>query len=176
MLHYFALTQEDLDKQSDAPDLETEFSNWCGWHNDHGSLTGLVQALYMDENGEIVENPDPGAGLYVKARDGEIIKAVIPSGHLIYQLGESAQIHSGGLLQATPHAVRGPKQTGMNRSTLAIFMEPDWDEPMQIPAGCNPNETGRTENLPIGVPSLHSRWNNTMDFFDFTKCTLAAYY
>ncbi len=38
------------------------FSSWCGWHNDHGSLTGLTSAMYMDADGNVVENTDPSAG------------------------------------------------------------------------------------------------------------------
>ncbi len=26
--------------------------DWCGWHNDHGSLTALTSAMYTDENGK----------------------------------------------------------------------------------------------------------------------------
>lgn len=25
--------------------------DWCGWHNDHGSLTALTSAMLNDENG-----------------------------------------------------------------------------------------------------------------------------
>ena len=26
--------------------------DWCGWHTDHGSLTALTPAMYVDENGK----------------------------------------------------------------------------------------------------------------------------
>ncbi len=26
--------------------------DWCGWHNDHGSLTGLASAMYVDHEGK----------------------------------------------------------------------------------------------------------------------------
>ena len=52
--------QKELQYQEKTmEDLELNFSNWCGWHNDHGSLTGLVQPLYTNEYGEPIENPDP---------------------------------------------------------------------------------------------------------------------
>ncbi len=41
MLHYFP-----FENKGDAED------DWCGWHNDHGSLTALTSALYTDERGE----------------------------------------------------------------------------------------------------------------------------
>ncbi|RHY27441.1 hypothetical protein DYB32_006771 [Aphanomyces invadans] len=155
---------------------EGDFSNWCGWHNDHSALTGLVQALYTDVNGNAIDNPDPAAGLYIKTRRGEIVKAVIPAGHLVFQIGESSQILTGGILKATPHAVRGPQVPGVNRETLAVFMSVEHDEPMCVPATMNPQEAGQTTHLPEGVPSLHSRWNNSMLFHEFTAHTHKAYY
>jgi isopenicillin N synthase-like dioxygenase len=177
LLHYFSFNEEELKEKVDegGDDLETQFSKWCGWHNDHGSLTGLVQAIYMDDNGNEVKNPDENAGLYVKTRSGKIIKANLPSGHLIFQIGETAQIHSGGYLQATPHAVNGPKCSGLNRETFAVFMEPDWDEPMSVPKGMKPESAGVTRNLPIGLPPLNTRWNNSQDFGQFSENTYQAY-
>ena len=40
MLHYFPYAEKG----------ETE-DDWCGWHNDHGSLTALTSAMYVDEEG-----------------------------------------------------------------------------------------------------------------------------
>ncbi len=82
---------------------DSQFSNWCGWHNDHGSLTGLLPAMYLDGNGNIVNCPDEKAGLYIKARSGELVHAKIPENAIAFQVGETAQIHTGGWLQATPH-------------------------------------------------------------------------
>lgn len=175
LLHYYALTEAAIARQQQAQTLEDSFS-WCGWHNDHGALTGLVQAMFTDMNGNVVANPDPAAGLYVKNRKGEIIKANIPSGHLVFQIGETAQILSGGLLQATPHAVRGPQVTGVNRETLAVFMQPRPHELMAIPGSGDPQAAGETENLPKGVPPLLSRWNNGMNYDEFTQATFKAYY
>ncbi|GMF37760.1 unnamed protein product [Phytophthora fragariaefolia] len=176
LLHYFALTEEQIAAQSEAATLEDSFA-WCGWHNDHGALTGLVQAMFTDSTGAAVPNPDPQAGLYVKNRRGEILKANIPPGHLVYQIGETSQILSGGTLQATPHAVRGPQVTGVNRETLAVFMQPLPQERMAVPPGSlDPLEAGKTENLPKGVPPLLSRWHNGMSYDDFTQATHKAYY
>lgn len=41
MLHYFPFTKTG-----------TGDGDWCGWHNDHGALTALTSAIYMDENGK----------------------------------------------------------------------------------------------------------------------------
>ncbi len=40
----------------------SSFSSWCGWHNDHGSITGLVSAMYMSSKGEETQNLDPISG------------------------------------------------------------------------------------------------------------------
>ena len=41
------------------------------------------------------------------------------------------------MLKATPHAVFPGKTRGsaITRNTFALFMEPDFDEPMDIPEG-----------------------------------------
>lgn len=58
LLHYFPITAET------QPSVE-EFSSWCGWHNDHGSLTGLTSAMFMDKDGNIVQNEDSNAGMKI---------------------------------------------------------------------------------------------------------------
>lgn len=48
------------------------------------------------------------------------------------------QVHSGGLLRATPHYVRssgGPAAAGIARNTFAVFMQPDVHEAMTMPEG-----------------------------------------
>lgn len=41
MLHYFPFSQKKSASEAD----------WCGWHNDHGALTALTSAMYIDQNG-----------------------------------------------------------------------------------------------------------------------------
>jgi len=175
LLHYFPLDESTVDPNAD-------FSSWCGWHNDHGSLTGLVPAMYIDHNNQIVPPPYPDAGLYIKGRDGSLVHVVVPGDHLAFQIGESASIHSGGILQATPHCVRGcpsPKDKPVSRETLALFMEPEWDEPMNLPEGTTKEDACRGSSekyLPKGVPFLASRWDPSMDFGKFSEVTLNSYY
>ena len=40
MLHYFPYDDKGVTED-----------DWCGWHNDHGSLTALTSAMYVDEEG-----------------------------------------------------------------------------------------------------------------------------
>jgi len=172
LLHYFPSAESPGDN----------FSGWCGWHNDHGSLTGLVAAQYTREDGTVVPSPDPEAGLYITSRDGAIVKASVPADHLIFQIGETAQVHSGGKLQATPHAVRGcANAPGISRQTFAVFMQPAWDEPMSVPEGSDVAETQSNKaerSLPQGVPTLRQRWGttncpySTCNFGEFTLETI----
>jgi isopenicillin N synthase-like dioxygenase len=77
------------------------------------------------------------------------------------------QIHSGGLLQATPHFVRSassPAAAGVSRNTFAVFMQPRWDEPMEPPGGCSSSS--------IGV----GQWKPGMTFGDFAEATIAHNY
>jgi isopenicillin N synthase-like dioxygenase len=177
LLHYFPYIKPDVELE--CTNDENDFSSWCGWHNDHGSLTGLVSAIFLDKDGKEVPNPDPNAGLYIMSRKSECIKVSIPSDCVAFQIGETAQIHSGGILQATPHAVRGAKVEGISRETFAVFMEPGWLEPMNCPDGMSESEAqsqSSAENLPPGVPSLASRWMTTQNFGEFTDATLNSYY
>lgn len=217
LLHYFPVAEG-----TPPPTDEAEaFSNWCGWHNDHGSLTGLMPAMFFDHRPNaaaaedstasdgasrrtrarsnapapaaspagtptpLAKSPDAAAGLYVRGRKGQLVKVGLPSDHLGFQIGETAQVHSGGYLQATPHAVRGCSVPGVSRATYAVFMEPEWDYPMQAPEGVDPDHTqssGASNFLPQGVPPLRSRWGTkdcpftTCDFGAFTQTTLEAYH
>lgn len=172
---------------------DTDFSSWCGWHNDHGSLTGLCPAMYFREAGFMSPtdkvnilpgSPDPLAGLYIRSRNGKLHHIKAPTtAHLLFQIGETSQIHTGGLLQATPHAVRGASIPGVSRAAFAVFMEPNWGGDMQSPADRKPEEAQSSTAeaaLPAGVPSLKSRWGTpdcpftTCNFGDFTKATLGA--
>lgn len=48
------------------------------------------------------------------------------------------QVHSGGVLAATPHCVRaaaGPRAAGVARNAFAVFMQPDVTALMDAPEG-----------------------------------------
>ena len=190
LLHYYPADEVTkkmgaIAKSHDEEDGDSDFSDWCGWHNDHGSLTGLVPAMYMDREGNVVPNPDPSSGLYIRGRAGELIKANVPAGLedvLLFQIGETAQIHSGGLLQATPHAVRGAAGSasiGVSRETFAVFMEPEYDGDMALPVGKTVADVQSGEAvkfLPNSVKTLASRWREGQDFGGFSEATFSTYY
>jgi hypothetical protein len=159
---------------------DTKQQQWCGWHTDHGSITGLASAMYTDAAGNEVACPDPQAGLYIKNRHGEMVRIVIPPDHIAFQLGEVFQILSGGTLVATPHCVVAPRQghhhrfsleenqkqrQQVYRNTFALFMQPRWDEILHCPDAIDPGNVG------IDV------WNNKgTSFGDFSKKRFENYY
>ncbi|KAI4258099.1 MAG: hypothetical protein LQ352_001342 [Teloschistes flavicans] len=127
---------------------------------DHGCLTGLTSAVYIDESAHkpklssspgsslpfphlpfLPKAPDPQSGLYIRSRLGHITRIAIPSDCLAFQTGESLQLITGGKFQAVPHFVRAGKALGdtarVARNTLAVFMQPGLEEVVD-------NETGKT--------------------------------
>eukprot|EP00550_Attheya_septentrionalis_P010755 CAMPEP_0198305060 /NCGR_PEP_ID=MMETSP1449-20131203/57715_1 /TAXON_ID=420275 /ORGANISM="Attheya septentrionalis, Strain CCMP2084" /LENGTH=416 /DNA_ID=CAMNT_0044007591 /DNA_START=130 /DNA_END=1380 /DNA_ORIENTATION=- len=185
LLHYFARDENNMNenKNDESQTMDDmDFSDWCGWHNDHGSLTGLVPGMFLDENGEEVSSPDPKAGLYYNPRNGTLVHVKLPPDSLGFQIGETSQIHSGGLLKATPHAVRGAHANNnapITRESFAVFMEPEYFGDMTIPPGRTVQDTqGADEerHLPKTVKTLDSRWKAGMNFGEFSNATFAAFY
>lgn len=142
LLHYFPQANESPDTQGKDED------DWCGTHLDHGCLTGLTSAMYVDESdifnskgsgalaqphhdlAELEESPDPKSGLYICSRKGEVVKVDIPKDCLAFQTGESLERITQGKFKAVPHFVKGAKIPGKNiaRNTLAVFTQPNLDE------------------------------------------------
>jgi isopenicillin N synthase-like dioxygenase len=166
LLHYFPREEKNTE---DA---------WCGLHNDHGSLTGLCGAMYIDKDGKQVDIVDEESGLFIYGRDGHEHRAKIPKNALAFQIGETMQIHSGGKLRATPHYVKIGNAligTGISRNTLAVFMEPTRSEPLTLPEGSKYEEViGKEVD---GLPKLADRYidGKTQTFGDFDKATMVAF-
>ncbi|GAB5370840.1 hypothetical protein AAMO2058_001527800 [Amorphochlora amoebiformis] len=204
LLHYFpiqkdqsegkALIRNPNQSKNDNESKSDPFSSWCGWHNDHSSLTGLVIGQFVDtQTGKFLEGkPDPAAGLYIRSRTGGLFQIQLPkdkgvsvNNTLLFQIGESSQIHSGGILQATPHAVRGANVPKVSRESYAVFMQPKWDEVMNVPKGVNPKNAQSAQaakQLPSRVPTLASRYGTktcpftTCNYAAFTQESLSAYH
>ncbi|THF98020.1 hypothetical protein TEA_007569 [Camellia sinensis var. sinensis] len=93
----------------------------------------LTRGMFMRDAVEL-PCPDSAAGLYIKTRNDQIVKVyflvVFGEDEIAYQIGETTEILSRGHLCATPHCVRAPKgeeASGIERSTFALFMQPDCD-------------------------------------------------
>jgi hypothetical protein len=147
-----------------------------------GSLTGLVPAMYLDKDGQVVPScPDDAAGLYIQARSGERVQVRLPPDACGFQIGETSQIQSGGLLQATPHAVlpaRRQYDDGrmITREAFAVFLEPEFDAPLAIPAGKTVEDCQRvTAKLPASVLPVKARWQPFQTFGDFHIATVTAF-
>lgn len=136
--------------------------NWCGWHLDHGSITGLTSAMYFNEAGGEIQSPDPGAGLYIRDRAGAVVKAPIPVDCLAFQMGEALQICSGDILQATPHYVRSCSSLiQASRATFAVFIQPSFDQSLTSPCGMTSNVPG---------------WSSGETFSEFSASSFKKYY
>ena len=140
--------------------------------------------------------PDERAGLYIRSRSGEVVRggcrrprrrggrlftaraphfvfdrqvrAVFDSSSLAFQVGEVAQVHSGGLLRATPHCVRaagGAAAAGVARNAFAVFMQPHWDAPMDAPPGV-------ADAAALGAPARVT----AMTFGEFAQSMLESYH
>ena len=148
MLHYFP-----YDHKGDTED------DWCGWHNDHGSLTALTSAMYTDASGQEITFPVQSGGLYAKNRFADVARITIPKEMLAFQLGECCQIMSGGVLDATPHCVVRAEELagqGIGRNTFALFMEPDPLDRLQVPEGMDSTTVMEKEDYKI--PQIKERW------------------
>jgi len=137
LLHYFpapAPTGKAADASSSVANNTTandEDDDWCATHLDHGCLTGLTSAMYIDEAlcfpssptatphatststdeggsnvplplPELQASPDPAAGLYIQSRGGEVVQVKIPRDCLAFQTGAALESVTKGRLRAVP--------------------------------------------------------------------------
>jgi isopenicillin N synthase-like dioxygenase len=158
LLHYFPSpipSPDDIKgtNESDADD------NWCATHLDHGCLTGLTSAMFIDEThcppgipvgycalprylsplAELPSPPDPEAGLYIQSRTGRKVQVKIPRDCLAFQTGEALERITKGRFKAVPHFVKGVRPGfgygDVARNTLAVFTQPNLDELVDIERG-----------------------------------------
>lgn len=159
LLHYFP---EPVDKAAavgrngdgDEGNDNDDEDDWCATHLDHGCLTGLTSAMFVDEGAsdptvpqfepslpealqpleELAASPDPAAGLYIKSRTGETVQVKIPRDCIAFQTGEALERITGGKFKAVPHFVRGARAgssgsgSRVARNTLAVFTQPNLSE------------------------------------------------
>ncbi|GBF96577.1 hypothetical protein Rsub_09160 [Raphidocelis subcapitata] len=162
--------------------------DWCGWHYDHGALTALTCAMYLDASGRAVPNPDPSGGLYIKDRAGRTVQAAIPPGHIAFQMGQAMAIQSGGLLHATPHYVRAARPhlaPSISRNTFAVFLQPDTNFEMRPPRGLGSHGLGilgaggggGAAASPSKLTAAEaSGWRPGMSFGAFAAAVMGTYY
>ena len=93
------------------------YDSACAWHYDHGVLTVLTRAIYLDSDYNLQDEQD---NLYIKDKNGHIIKATIPVNAVLCQIGEILQVLSGGYFKATPHCVQSCNKN-FSRETFPVF-------------------------------------------------------
>ncbi|CZT04067.1 hypothetical protein WAI453_011109 [Rhynchosporium graminicola] len=149
LLHYFPADEEAKEDTND--------DDWCATHVDHGCLTGLTSAMFINETRqvpvipitysyaprflptltELDSSPDPTAGLYIQSRSGETVQVKIPRDCIAFQTGAALEKITKGKFKAVPHYVRGvrPGVAGgeneggkIARNTLAVFTQPNLGE------------------------------------------------
>lgn len=168
LLYYFPTDKTDVE---DA---------WIGWHNDSGFFTALTRDIFFDDvTGEIIPNPDPKGGLWIVNRDGGATNVLIPEDELAVQCGECLQILTGGLLVATPHAVRAsraPPGKRVGRATFPVFIDSGMEFPLSAPKGIS-REQVFDRTIASRVPPLEKRWTKDgVKFVDFLGDTFTQYY
>ncbi|MCO5548778.1 hypothetical protein L7F22_002240 [Adiantum nelumboides] len=188
---------------------------WQQWHFDYGILTVLTVPMFpsildidWSYEGAQLLSPDARSscaannvdfdtrsrhiGLKVlNTGDGFVEFVSVPPDCLIIQVGEVAQILTGGKLQATAHCVcRPPERPDISRETFVVFLQPPWHKELHCPSSVT--DAGMHDHLdcedPVAldckefqevkrvVPSLQSRWKNGSSFAEFSKETTKQYY
>ena len=173
LLHYFppepsSSSGENGNEQEPPAPTSSDHDSWCATHVDHGCLTGLTSAVYVDEANYppkvpsidaskpsstlpalpfLHSPPDPASGLYIHARDSTITKVSIPPDCLAFQTGEALQLITGGQFRAVPHFVRAgegaKKGNRVARNTLAVFTQPNLEEVVDREKGTTFGEFSR---------------------------------
>ncbi|PLN78335.1 hypothetical protein BDW42DRAFT_144244 [Aspergillus taichungensis] len=157
LLHYFPSSSTTAADTQDNKEDDDDDDDWCATHLDHGCLTGLTSAMFINEATapltpspssssssslspgdtppltELPTSPDPKAGLYIRSRTGDIVKVNIPRDCLAFQTGEALQLITRGRFRAVPHFVKGARSGGRDagmvaRNTLAVFTQPNLGE------------------------------------------------
>lgn len=161
LLHYFPAPSEHKTLSgTDGDRDEASEDDWCATHLDHGCLTGLTSAMFIDESRaspvipesdahratnilplpELPSSPDPKAGLYIQSRSGDIVQVKIPRDCIAFQTGEALEKITRGKFKAVPHFVKGvrPGVSGQGhmgrvaRNTLAVFTQPNLEELVDV--------------------------------------------
>jgi len=173
---------------------------WQPWHYDYGLFTALASPAYesVAARGGVRRGAAPppcgAAGLVVRAGGARgDVPVHVPPGCVAVQVGEAAQILSGGRLAAAAHAVIAPPRAAggaaaadellLARAALVVFCLPPWAArlPAATPAARDAALAAAAAPPPPGVPPLAARWlggagDDAQTFAAFEKATTAAYF
>ncbi|KAH9903797.1 Clavaminate synthase-like protein [Xylariomycetidae sp. FL2044] len=174
LLHYYPMTEDAIaaasssgkktgvEEEGEEREEEEEEDNWCAVHKDHGCLTGLTSAMFVDEARvdarvppssssssspnsdsektthhlptlpELPASPDPRAGLWIRDRRGAPVQVRIPRDCVAFQTGEALERITRGRFRAVEHSVRGACAPGVARNTLAVFTQPNLEDEVDL--------------------------------------------
>ena len=137
---------------------------------ERGQLLDAMERAVEFYHQRLLTAPDGAAARsYLRSRgyDGEVVRATFKPTQLAFQMGQATQIHSGGLLRATPHCVRaagGAAAAGIARNAFAVFMQPNWDAAMDAPGGAKGDALGVAQH------------RDGMTFGEFAHAMLTTYH
>ena len=172
LLYYYPLMGGD---QTEALMHNASEDSWIGWHNDSGFLTCLSGGIFIEPDGRILpSSPCDDAGLYVVDRKDQVLQVKLPSDCMGIQIGECAQILTGGAVIATPHCVKGAPNVA--RTSLACFIDTPPTYPLTTPPGQKSSSEAHLALNSSRVPPLSKRWNDGMLFGEFLAKTFKMYY
>lgn len=143
---------------------KTEISRW---HNDHQIFTMATCPMYFSaENGAAIDEDSINlrSEFELKTRVGEVFQLLVKNDEALFHVGETAQVMSGGLIQATPHAVvTYGDRSNMYRNTLVTFIMPRSDFIMDSPLG-DKAIIEQNEVFP-----LKKKWKQGITFQDYNE-------
>lgn len=156
----------------------------------NGSLVAAATAGLIDAEQpekeilvQTCEAPDGHSALQIMDTHGNTAFLTISPDCLVVQVGEAAQILSGGELVARAHCVLRPTQASdVSRETMAVFLQPAWNRVLTLPhqlekqSGEGMLGGGLASIVEAHIPNLSSRWTNGCTFAEFSKKTTNKYY
>ncbi|KAL6870746.1 hypothetical protein ACP4OV_014594 [Aristida adscensionis] len=191
-------------RENVSKDVSVSLSNlWQEWHYDYGIFTVLTAPLFsrasMGEECLMSQECHPPDGhTHLQLCSGRKMRSVRCSPEsFIVQVGEAADILSGGKLRSTLHAVSRPLGfTDISRETFVVFLQPSWDK--TLTSSCSSNaedessddkdmatsdksarscyEDALMQEILKKIPPLSSRLKEGMTFAEFSRQTTRQYY
>ncbi|KAJ4793497.1 2-oxoglutarate (2OG) and Fe(II)-dependent oxygenase superfamily protein [Rhynchospora pubera] len=164
---------------------------WQQWHYDYGIFTVLTSPLFLSSTVEgehlVSKESLPPMGhsclQLFDNRKKRIVSVKCQPDSFIIQVGEAADVLSGGKLRSTLHAVCKPMGlTGdVSRETFVVFLQPSWDKVLHCHGfSLDPDEEVRSgdelADIHSKIPPLSARLRDGMTFAEFSRETTKQYY
>ncbi|GJM95616.1 hypothetical protein PR202_ga12378 [Eleusine coracana subsp. coracana] len=190
----------------DFADAISLLNLWQEWHYDYGIFTVLTAPLFLHAStgeqcliSQECHLPDGHTHLQLCSRTKLFSVRCSPESFIV-QVGEAADILSGGKLRSTLHAVSRPSSsTDISRETFVVFLQPSWDKTFTYYGNSFDPEDESSDDREISsvrsdgsegschndlftqeilkkIPPLSSRLKEGMTFAEFSRQTTKQYY